>query len=47
MFVAKCRESDILAEASHFKIHEGKMAKPGIGFAHLKDVFSRYGSRGF
>ena len=22
------------------------MAKAGIGFAHLKDVFSRYGSRG-
>ena len=23
-----------------------KMAKAGIGFAHLKDVFFRYGSRG-
>ena len=23
-----------------------KMVKAGIGFAHLKDVFSRYGSKG-
>ena len=41
-------QSDILVEASHFKNHEGKkMAKAGIGFADLKDVFSRYGSRVF
>ena len=37
-------QSDILVESSHFKNHEGKN---GIGFADLKDVFSRYGSRVF
>ena len=40
-------QSDILEKLPISKTMKEKMAKAGIGFADLKDVFSRYGSRVF